>query len=66
MGTGGRNIKKEKIFEIIESFNRGFQMIDFEFGHGENVPKIINNGTDYELKIFGKTWIISISEKSTK
>ena len=63
MGTGGRNIKNEQIFEIIESINRGYQMIDFEFGNGENVPCVKNNGGVYELKAFGKTWVINISEK---
>lgn len=64
MGTGGRNITNEQIFEIIENFNRGFQMIDFEFGNGKNIPQIIKSGNNYELKMFGKTWIINISEKT--
>jgi len=63
MGTGGRNLKKEAIFNIVEAINHGFQAVDFEFGNGENVPKIINNGGIYELKMYNKIWIINISEK---
>lgn len=63
MGTGGRKIKNEEIFAVIEQINFGFQTTDHEFGNGSNVPKIINNGGIWELKLYGKTWIITVSEK---
>lgn len=64
MGTGGVKSWAQEANKIAEKINFAFQVFDYEFGDGKNVPKLMQiSAGEFTFKCFGKDWLIRISLK---